>query len=83
MRWFEKLPTLSGVGRFIYILTNYKTISGDIEEYRRQIKDREDWARWWRSSTARSYLPGWFLESQMCPENCFSAHWDHCLAGWS
>jgi hypothetical protein len=45
MRWFEKLPTLSGVGRFIYILTNYKTISGDIEEYRRQIKDREDWAR--------------------------------------
>jgi len=56
MRWFEKLPTLSGVGRFIYILTNYKTISGDIEEYRRQIIVTPDTIlRWHRQLIARTW----------------------------
>ncbi|MBI4254210.1 MAG: hypothetical protein HY616_03995 [Candidatus Rokubacteria bacterium] len=40
-----KLPTLKGMGSFLYVATNWRTISGDFEEYRRQIKDRESWAR--------------------------------------
>ncbi len=38
-----KFPSWGGVGRFIYVVTNYKTIAADIDAYRRQIKDREDW----------------------------------------
>ena len=41
----EKLPTLRGVGTFIYVATNWNTISSDLEGYRRQIKDREEWAK--------------------------------------
>lgn len=44
MTWTEKLPSLKGIARFFYVATHWDTISHDLEEYRRQIKDREEWA---------------------------------------
>src|SRR5437867_1249358 len=49
MDWLDtvikKLPTLKGVTAFFYVATHWSTISHDFEEYRRQIKDREDWLK--------------------------------------
>lgn len=48
MTWWSKLPSLTpvkGLIRFFYVWAHWETISADIEGYRRQIKDREDWAK--------------------------------------
>lgn len=44
MKWADKLPSLKGIARFFYVATHWGTISHDLEAYRRQIKDREEWA---------------------------------------
>jgi hypothetical protein len=41
----KKLPTWRGIGAFIYVATNWPRINEDIEAYRHQIKDREEWAK--------------------------------------
>lgn len=41
----KRLPTLKGIAEFFYVATHWGTISNDFEQYRRQIKDREDWSR--------------------------------------
>jgi len=47
MEWLntliKKLPTLKGIGDFFYVATHWSTISAERDEYRRQIKDREEW----------------------------------------
>ncbi len=40
---FKKLPTWKGTINFFYVATNWSTISGDLEQYRQQIKDRDQW----------------------------------------
>jgi len=48
MPWYDKLPSLrpiKGVSTFFYLLTHWETISQEYEEFRRQIKDREAWAK--------------------------------------
>lgn len=45
MAWADKLPSLKGITAFFYVATHWGTISEDLEEYRRQIRDREEWAR--------------------------------------
>lgn len=49
MGWLDtlikKIPTLRGIADFFYVATHWSTISHEREEYRRQIKDREDWLK--------------------------------------
>lgn len=44
MAWTDRLPSVKGFAAFFYVATHWSTISRDFEEYRRQIKDREEWA---------------------------------------
>jgi len=41
----KKLPTWRGITMFFYVASHWDTISNDFEEYRRQIKDREEWSK--------------------------------------
>lgn len=41
----KKIPTLKGIADFFYVATHWGSISSVFEEYRRQIKDREDWLK--------------------------------------
>ena len=51
MEWLntlmKKLPTLKGIADFFYVATHWGTISAERseerEQYRHQIKEREDW----------------------------------------
>jgi hypothetical protein len=47
MEWLntliKKLPTLKGIADFFYVATHWSTVSTEREEYRRQIKEREEW----------------------------------------
>jgi len=47
MDWLDtlikKIPTLKGIAEFFYVATHWEIFSHEREEYRRQIKDREQW----------------------------------------
>jgi hypothetical protein len=49
MDWLDalikKIPTLKGIAEFFYVATHWGVISHEREEYRRQIKDREEWSK--------------------------------------
>ena len=38
-------PSFRGIINYFYVAANWTRISEDIEAYRRQIRDREEWAR--------------------------------------
>lgn len=40
-----KLPTFKGIANFFYIATHWSEISQMLEEYRKQIRDRDDWLK--------------------------------------
>ncbi|HWO91314.1 MAG TPA: hypothetical protein VNP53_05035 [Methylomirabilota bacterium] len=43
-RLVGKLPTFRGIVNYFYVAANWTRISEEQEAYRRQIKDREEWA---------------------------------------
>lgn len=43
-RLVSKLPSFRGIANWFYVSANWGRISDDFEQYRRQIKDREEWA---------------------------------------
>ena len=45
MSWTARLPTLKGFSYFLYVATNWGTLSREIDDYRKQIHDREEWMK--------------------------------------
>jgi hypothetical protein len=43
-RLVSKLPSFRGIINYVYVAANWSRISEEQETYRRQIKDREEWA---------------------------------------
>jgi hypothetical protein len=43
-RLVSKLPSWRGFLNYLYVAANWSRISEELETYRRQIKDREEWA---------------------------------------
>ena len=41
----KKLPTIRGITWFFYVATNWSTFRDELGEYRKQIKDRDDWRK--------------------------------------
>jgi len=44
-RLISKLPSFRGIANYFYVAANWGRISEEQEAYRRQIKDREEWAK--------------------------------------
>lgn len=49
MEWWdkllEKLPSWRGIAYFWYVASHWENISRELGEYRKQIRDREEWAQ--------------------------------------
>ena len=57
----NKLPTFRGISAVLYVAAHWRDIHHDLEQYRRQIKDREEWAVRMLEQTDRLHA----LEMQM------------------
>jgi hypothetical protein len=49
MNWLDtllkKLPTLKGITWFLHVATHWSTFRDELEQYRQQIKDRDEWRK--------------------------------------